>query len=259
MKPKKFDPETGDEIVEEEAELEDGEEKSWAGFVIRPEIFPKSVILFDTANDADLLKRIKDSVPEAFAAGTHYTEADMKRRIAAYRKANNSAVAEPPLRRFFEEQKIDIHSESDCTRAQSEQVVKSLKIYIERFEKPFNYMTFDEVSEKEHVDKMKVVNEKRQMENRQELDREEMVEREVRRQKEAYTKKRLDQIKDYERDILDQKSQPIRQYLMDNLVPILTEGLLEVCKRTPEDPVDYLAEYLFRRSLDVPYPDPTSY
>lgn len=46
---------------------------------------------------------------------------------------------------------------------------------------------------------------------------------------------------------------------MDNLVPILTEGLLEVCKRTPEDPVDYLSEYLFRRSLDVPYPDPTSY
>jgi len=27
----------------------------------------------------------------------------------------------------------------------------------------------------------------------------------------------------------------------------------------PEDPVDALAEYLFKRSLDVPYPDPTSY
>ena len=46
---------------------------------------------------------------------------------------------------------------------------------------------------------------------------------------------------------------------MDNLVGILTDGLLEVCKRTPADGVDFLAEYLFRRSLDVPYPDPTSY
>ena len=27
---------------------------------------------------------------------------------------------------------------------------------------------------------------------------------------------------------------------MDNLVPILTDGLIEVCKKTPEDPVDYL-------------------
>jgi adenylate kinase len=91
------------------------------------------------------------------------------------------------------------------------------------------------------------------------LDREEIIEREVRRQKEQYTKHRLEQIKEYERDVLDAKSQPIRQYLMDNLVPILTDGLLEICKRTPGDPVDFLAEYLFRRSLDVPYPDPTNY
>jgi adenylate kinase len=36
------------------------------------------------------------------------------------------------------------------------------------------------------------------------------VEREIRRQKETYTKHRLEQIKEYERDILDAKSQPIR-------------------------------------------------
>jgi adenylate kinase len=134
-----------------------------------------------------------------------------------------------------------------------------LKIYIERFEKPFNYMTFDHEDEKVHVSEQKVINEQREVDRKRALNREEIVEREVRKQKEAYTKQRLEQIKEYERDVLDQKSQPIRQYLMDNLVPILTEGLLEVCKRTPEDPVDYLAEYLFRRSLDVPYPDPTSY
>ncbi len=27
---------------------------------------------------------------------------------------------------------------------------------------------------------------------------------------------------------------------MDNLVPILTDGLIEVCRKTPDDPVDYL-------------------
>lgn len=138
-------------------------------------------------------------------------------------------------------------------------MLKSLKIYIERFEKPFNYMTFDQEDEKVHVAEQKVVNDQKEVDRKKALNREEIVEREVRKQKEAYTKQRLEQIKEYERDVLDQKSQPIRQYLMDNLVPILTEGLLEVCKRTPDDPVDYLAEYLFRRSLDVPYPDPTSY
>lgn len=93
--------------------------------------------------------------------------------------------------------------EGDCTRTQAEQVLKSLKIYIERFEKPFNYMTFDEQEEGVHVAHQKVLNEKRAKEAVEELDREEIVEREVRRQKEAYTKQRLEQIKDYERDILD--------------------------------------------------------
>ena len=32
---------------------------------------------------------------------------------------------------------------------------------------------------------------------------------------------------------------------MQNVIPTLTEGLIEVCKLKPEDPVDYLAEYLF--------------
>jgi len=46
---------------------------------------------------------------------------------------------------------------------------------------------------------------------------------------------------------------------MDNLVPILTQGLIEVCCQQPEDPVDTLAEYLFKFGKDVPYPDPCSY
>ncbi len=32
-----------------------------------------------------------------------------------------------------------------------------MKIYIERFEKPFNYMTFDEEDEKVHVAEQKIL------------------------------------------------------------------------------------------------------
>jgi len=183
----------------------------------------------------------------------------MDRRIKAYRKANNSKVADPALRQFFSEQAIELHEQMNCTVTQTENALRSFKIYIERFEKPFNYMTFDAEKELTHVASERIVQGEKALKVKQAIDREEIVEKEVRRQKEAYTKQRLDQIKEYERDVLDAKSQPIRQYLMDNLVGILTDGLLEVCKRTPTDPVDHLAEYLFRRSLDVPYPDPTSY
>ncbi len=62
-KPKKLD-ENGEEIQEEEPELEEGEEKSWEGYVIRAEIFPKSVILLESADDSLLLKRIRDNMSE---------------------------------------------------------------------------------------------------------------------------------------------------------------------------------------------------
>jgi len=88
---------------------------------------------------------------------------------------------------------------------------------------------------------------------------EEVVEQVLKKQKEAATKQRMAQLRNEQKEVLDNKSGPIRQYLMDNLVPILTDGLLDICKRQPNDPVDSLAEYLFKRSLDVPYPDPTTY
>lgn len=260
-RPKKLD-ENGEEIVEDEPELEEGEEKSYDGFVIREDIFPKSFILLDAkeSNDNLLLKRVKDNLREQDAFGTHYNSADMDRRLKAYRIANNSQVAEPSLKNFFSEKGgLQLQEELDCTSTSTAVSLKSFKIYIERFEKPFNYMTFDQQDEKVHVAQERVVLDSKAQLTKQSVEREEIVEKEVRKQKEAYTKHRLEQIKEYERDVLDAKSQPIRQYLMDNLVPILTEGLLEICKRTPTDPVDYLAEYLFRRSLDVPYPDPTSY
>ena len=35
---------------------------------------------------------------------------------------------------------------------------------------------------------------------------------------------------------------------MDNVVPHLTEGLIELCKKTPEDAIDHLANFLLDRA-----------
>ena len=137
--------------------------------------------------------------------------------------------------------------------------MKAFKIYIERLGKPFNYMTFDEEDEAARKRKNEIDEQVKRSEEENKVVREENLERELRKQKESHTKSRLEQIKEQERDLLDSRSQHIRQYLMDNVVPILTEGLIEVCKITPDDPVDHLAEYLFKRSLEVPYPDPSQY
>jgi adenylate kinase family enzyme/nucleoside-diphosphate-sugar epimerase len=59
---------------------------------------------------------------------------------------------------------------------------------------------------------------------------------------------RAEQARDEERRMLEERKAPLRAYLMQNVVPVLTKGLLEVCSKRPDDPVEFLAEWLFRHN-----------
>lgn len=45
--------------------------------------------------------------------------------------------------------------------------------------------------------------------------------------------------------MLETQSIPLRNYLMQHVMPTLTEGLIEVCKVKPEDAVDYLVSFIY--------------
>lgn len=47
-------------------------------------------------------------------------------------------------------------------------------------------------------------------------------------------------------DVLQLQSLPLRNYLMKHVIPTLTAGLIEVAKSRPDDPIDFLAEYMFK-------------
>ena len=47
-------------------------------------------------------------------------------------------------------------------------------------------------------------------------------------------------MKHEEDELLETQSIPLRNYIMRHILPTLTEGLVEVCKVRPDDPVDYL-------------------
>lgn len=81
----KYD-EEGEEVAEESEELEEGEEKTFDNYIKNDDIFPGSTIVLTGSND-DLIKRVKE-LPEESISGTHYNQADMERRLAAYCKAN---------------------------------------------------------------------------------------------------------------------------------------------------------------------------
>lgn len=67
---------------------------------------------------------------------------------------------------------------------------------------------------------------------------------------------RVKALKRREMEQIEACSLPLRNYLMKNIVPKLTEGLVEVARVRPQDPIDYLAEYLFRNNTEGHMFDP---
>ena len=61
-------------------------------------------------------------------------------------------------------------------------------------------------------------------------------------------------MKKEEQERLETQSIPLRNYLMQHVMPTLTEGLIEVSKVKPEDAIDYLVS-----SLVYPIPAPIHY
>lgn len=53
---------------------------------------------------------------------------------------------------------------------------------------------------------------------------------------------KIESLKEQEKKLLDERSQPLRQYLADMVVPILTSGIIQICKERPDDPVDFLVD-----------------
>jgi Dpy-30 motif len=61
---------------------------------------------------------------------------------------------------------------------------------------------------------------------------------------------RLEEIAKQEAALLEARSAPLRRYLMDNVIPTLTQGLMEVSKVKPKDPVDYLVQWMLQMVLN---------
>ncbi|KAK1929324.1 Adenylate kinase 7 [Phytophthora citrophthora] len=67
----------------------------------------------------------------------------------------------------------------------------------------------------------------------------------------ARERARLELLQREEAELLETRAKPLRTYLMDTVLPALTEGMLEVVKVQPSDPIDYLAEFLFRKGQEL--------
>jgi adenylate kinase len=223
--------------------------------IIDSSIFPQNVVLLKAPNDY-LIQRVK-SLPESVISGTHWTDEGMKRRLLAYKEANLNEKGLPSVHEFFHERGVELFEQD--ANAEEKYALQCMQIYIEREGKPINYLTAQHEEERrrlEESERKEAERIKREVSEDQRLD---VIEAESRKERDMNTLLKWEQIRMKERELLEQRSQPLRHYLMENVVPILSDGLMELCNTLPEDPIDFLAEYLFKHSSEVRQPDPTAF
>ncbi|NWR15300.1 KAD7 kinase, partial [Emberiza fucata] len=235
------------ETYEEAMDLFRGEEEEQAvgkmpkfNQIIIPE-FIFSLI----ASDEFLINRIMQ-LSESEVAGTHYTEEQFLETLKRFRKINTDDVT---VLNYFDE--LEIHPQFiDIAVYEDFENRLAVSKIIKEVGEPRNYGLTDEEKEalqrqaaEEHLAK--------EAKEKAEQERKEDKEREERKERWEEWNKQQEEVKKQEQELLEAQSIPLRNYLMKNVMPTLMQGINECCRIRPDDPVNFLAEYLFKNSPDI--------
>ncbi|RNF18551.1 protein dpy-30 [Trypanosoma conorhini] len=150
--------------------------------------------------------------------------------------------------------KVDAEPLLSPPRPESQYAVAPLsnveQIVCERVGKPRNFGPTPQQKYQEEVRQRKFQEEERQKELKAVMEQREREKHEYMRETEerSHVENTRQEIEVMDRNSLEQRKLPLREYLQHNIVPLLSKGLVEVCKTRPEDPVDFLAEWLMRHN-----------
>ncbi|ORX57276.1 P-loop containing nucleoside triphosphate hydrolase protein [Piromyces finnis] len=201
-------------------------------------IFPSFIFSLNASDNY-----IKDKVmllPEQQVIGTSNTEEEFTKRLEDF-KTNNTE--ENTVLNYFDE--FEIHSITLDVENKSIQYL--MEKVINEVGKPHNYgPTPEEIAEKRRIEEEeKKKEEELALQEKMKNEKEEEI-RLLRERAEWQLK--LEEVRKQEQEVLEVQSIPLRNYLMKYVMPTLTSALIDICKIRPEDPIDYLAEYLFKNN-----------
>ena len=237
-------PKTMDHAKELFAIGDEGEEEEESQATYDKKVMPEIVVSLE-APDEFLKARIMN-LPENVVTGTHNTEEGLVRRLAEFHQANTE---EDTVMNYFDE--LEIHPQKiDITKDESDKMSNTVEKIKKIQGKPRNYgptqEELEEMRKKEEDQKLK-----EEAEEKSEKERQEEQEAEQRKEQQADWAKKLDLVKQEEYELLETQSIPLRNYLMQHVMPTLTQGLIDCTKVRPDDAIDYLAEYLFHHNPQV--------
>ncbi|KAJ3325909.1 Adenylate kinase 7 [Boothiomyces sp. JEL0866] len=200
--------------------------------VVDDVIVPEFVFTIEMSDLA--IKQRVQKLPEAAVAGTKNSEED------EFRKNNTDELT---VLNYFDELEtspVILQVELLETSQIIEQIEKELG-------EPRNYgLTPEQIAaERREAEQAKLKAEAQAAEERHKRQQEEM---ERHKKATAEWNAKLEQVRKQEQEVLEIQSEPLRNYLVKYIMPTLTAGLVEVAKIRPEDPIDYLAEFLFKQN-----------
>uniref|UniRef100_A0A8C8M8W4 Nucleoside-diphosphate kinase n=1 Tax=Oncorhynchus tshawytscha TaxID=74940 RepID=A0A8C8M8W4_ONCTS len=209
-------------------------------------IIPEFVFSLDSS-DAFLKNRVLN-LPESLVEGTSYSQEQFLRRLARFRESN---VEDETVLNYFEE--LDIHPEHiEITSSDDQEYLVVTERIIKSVGKPKNYgPTSQELEEEERRSADRRL--RTEAQKRADTERRETEEAQQRAARWEEWSKCLEEVKKQEHDLLEVQAVPLRNYLMKNVMPTLTQGLIECCKTRPQDPVDFLVSPHYRFFLKKIY------
>eukprot|EP00056_Hartaetosiga_gracilis_P021065 m.22581 g.22581 ORF g.22581 m.22581 type:complete len:688 (-) comp8864_c0_seq1:104-2167(-) len=219
---------------EEEGEEEDDEDED-ASLLSK---MPQFVFTLDIEDD-----HLRERVQEMTEKESKYSQGEFEGLLAKYHEENTE---DNTILNFFDFYDI-LPKHLD---AMANNATELCALCMDVIGSPHNYGPTKE--EREEMEKLaREMKEKADLEEARRRAAEDAIEEAQRQGAQAVWDARLSEIKAQEQEALDQAALPLRTFLMNHIMPTLTKGLMEVCKVKPEDPVDYLAEYLFKNNPQI--------
>ena len=255
-KPKKAEGEgEGDQDEEPQDEGEDEDPDKYKPKFMKA-IYPESVILLQA--DEEYLKEKAKKLPKEVMKDSHYYDNQMERRINTWNSGNDTAdyryglePGKPSMTtaRFFQEKETELLEIESST--ENFELFEAMRVYIERHGRPFNYLrSLEKLNEERHD---KISKKEADLEQKREVEK---TTQEQRKQREVelldrFAVERYPGIEEHVKDLDKIKDKKTREFLMKNIVPILSEGMIEITKIAPIDPIDYLSEFIFKKSNEL--------
>ncbi|CAL1576024.1 unnamed protein product [Knipowitschia caucasica] len=220
-------------------EVEDGEEEEeeMASNKLLPE-----VVFWLEGSDSQLKERVMN-LPESEVVQHNYDSEHFLERLGRYRlrDSKDTTVAD-----FYDQFNVTTVA-LDMANDNDPNCLSLLQKITETLGTPRNYgRSIEEVEEQER----KELQEKRRKEAQRKAEEEEREAEEARHRAAHWEQwsRSLEELQQQEEELLEAQTSQMRSYLMEHVMPTLSQGILACCSAQPDDPLDFLAEYLIKNN-----------